>query len=116
MAITGYPGWVDKLKSGDAVNGTVDAYALVPMLYRSVNLRCDAISTVPFTLYRNDEEVEWPWKQRLSQLIKDTERSLLLTGAAYWLKLYKGRVLTGFQFLNPLTVSTHFDPSKGDDK
>ena len=112
VAITGYPGWVDKLKNGDAVNGTVDAYALVPMLYRSVNLRCDAISTVPFKLYRKDAEVEWPWKQSLAQLIKETERSLLLTGAAYWLKLYKGRVLTGFQSLNPLTMTVHYDASK----
>lgn len=112
MAITGYPGWVDKLKNGDAVNGTVDAYALVPMLYRSVNLRCDAISTVPFKLFRRDAEVEWPWKQSLAQLVKETERSLLLTGAAYWLKLYKGRVLTGFQSLNPMTMTVHFDASK----
>jgi len=114
MAITGYPGWVDKLKNGEAVNGTIEAYSLVPMLYRSVNLRCDAISTVPYRLFRNDAEVEWPWNQNLSNLMKDTERSLLLTGAAYWLKLYRGRVLTGFQFLNPLSMTVHFDASKAE--
>jgi len=114
MAITGYPGWVDKLKNGEAVDGTIDAYSLVPMLYRSVNLRCDAISTVPYRLFRNDAEVDWPWNQHLAQLMKDTERSLLLTGAAYWLKLYKGRVLTGFQFLNPLSMTVHFDASKAE--
>jgi HK97 family phage portal protein len=114
MAITGYPGWVDKLKNGEGVNGTIDAYSLVPMLYRSVNLRCDAVSTVPYRLFRNENEVEWPWNQNLANLMKDTERSLLLTGAAYWLKLYRGRVLTGFQFLNPLSMSVHFDASKAE--
>lgn len=114
MAITGYPGWVDKLKNGEGVNGTIDAYSLVPMLYRSVNLRCDAVSTVPYRLFRNENEVEWPWNQNLANLMKDTERSLLLTGAAYWLKLYRGRVLTGFQFLNPLSMTVHFDASKAE--
>jgi HK97 family phage portal protein len=114
MAITGYPGWVDKLKNGEGVNGTIDAYSLVPMLYRSVNLRCDAISTVPYRLFRNENEVAWPWNQNLANLMKDTERSLLLTGAAYWLKLYRGRVLTGFQFLNPLSMTVRFDATKAE--
>lgn len=113
MAITGYPGWVDKLRNGEGVNGTIDAYNSVPSLYRSVNLRADALSSVPYSLYRNDEKVEWPWRhQQLPQLLKETERSLLLTGAAYWLKLFKGRVLTGFQVLNPLTMTVHFDATK----
>jgi HK97 family phage portal protein len=112
MPITGYPGWVDKLRNSEGVYGTIEAYNAVPMLYRCVNLRADALSSVPYSLYRKGEEVQWPWKQHLPQLIKETERSLLLTGAAYWLKLYRGRVLTGFQFLNPTTMSVHFDETK----
>ena len=50
MPITSYPGWVDKLRQGDSLRGTIDAYSTVPMLYRAVNLRCDAISTVPYIL------------------------------------------------------------------
>lgn len=112
MPITSYPGWVDKLRHGDALEGTIDAYSTVPMLYRAVNLRCDAISTVPFNVYRNDEVVDWPFTQDLPQLMKETERHLLLTGGAFWLKLRRGRVLTGFQLLNPLTMMVDFDARK----
>ncbi len=112
MPITSYPGWVDKLRMNDALKGTIDAYASVPMLYRAVNLRCDAISTVPTKLYRLEEEAEWPFRQDLSQLIKETERHLLLTGGAFWLKLRRGNVLTGFQILNPTTMRVDWDTRK----
>ena len=109
MPITGYPGWVDAMRQGEKLTGTLDAYSAVPMLYRAVNLRCDAISSVPFHLYRNDTEVEWPWSQDLAQLIKETERDLLLTGASYWLKVQQGNVIKGFQKLNTQTVSVNYD-------
>ena len=112
MPIVGYPGWVDALRNGEALTSTIDAYNSVPMLYRAVNLRCDAISSVPYRINRNDTEVEWPWAQSFTQLIKETERSLLLTGSAFWLKLKKGNVLIGFQALNPQTVIVKFDASQ----
>ena len=112
MPITGYPGWVDAIRNGEALTSTIDAYNSVPMLYRAVNLRCDAISSVPYRINRNDTEVEWPWAQSFTQLIKETERSLLLTGSAFWLKLKKGNVLTGFQALNPQTVIVKFDANQ----
>ena len=88
-----------------------DAYEVVPMLYRAVNLRCDAISTVPYTLTRRGETVEWPWRQSPAELIKATERSLLLTGGAYWYKVIKGRTMTGFVVLNPTTMTVGFEPT-----
>jgi HK97 family phage portal protein len=112
MAIVGYPGWVDALRNGEALTSTIDGYNSVPMLYRAVNLRCDAISSVPYHIIRDDVEVMWPWAQSFTQLIKETERALLLTGSAFWLKLKKGNVLTGFQALNPQTVTVKFDASK----
>jgi HK97 family phage portal protein len=112
MAIVGYPGWVDALRNGEQLTSTIDGYNSVPMLYRAVNLRCDAISSVPYHIIRDDVEVMWPWAQSFTQLIKETERALLLTGSAFWLKLKKGNVLTGFQALNPQTVTVKFDASK----
>lgn len=109
MPITGYPGWVDALRTGEKLSGTIDAYGSVPMIYRAVNLRCDAISSVPYHIYRNDTEVDWPWQQDLAQLIKETERDLLLTGAAFWLKIQKGSVIRGFQKLNSQTVQVKYD-------
>jgi HK97 family phage portal protein len=84
------------------------------MLYRAVNLRADALSSVPFQLTRNGEPVEWPWQMNLPQLIKDTERSLLIFGAAYWLRVVKGRTLTGFISLNAANTTWFFDQSKAD--
>ena len=112
MAIVGYPGWVDALRNGEQLTSTIDGYNSVPMLYRAVNLRCDAISSVPYHIIRDDVEVMWPWAQSFTQLIKETERALLLTGSAFWLKIKKGNVLTGFQALNPQTVTVKFDASK----
>jgi len=112
MPIVGYPGWVDALRNGEALTSTIDGYNSVPMLYRAVNLRCDAISSVPYHIMRDGTEIEWPWAQSFTQLIKETERALLLTGSAFWLKLKKGNVLTGFQALNPQTVTVKFDASK----
>ena len=89
-----------------------DAYEVVPMLYRAVNMRCDAISTVPYTLTRNGDAVDWPWRQSVSELVKATERSLLLTGGAYWYKVVKGRTMTGFVVLNPTTMTVNFEPTR----
>lgn len=89
-----------------------DAYEVVPMLYRAVNLRCDAISTVPYTLKRNGDAVDWPWRQSVSELVKATERSLLLTGGAYWYKVIKGRTMIGFVVLNPTTMTVNFEPTR----
>jgi phage portal protein BeeE len=107
MAIEAIPGWVNALKNGLYVNDPITAYEKVPVLYRAVNLRADALSSVPYKLVRNNTVVEWPFKTSLPMLIRETERSLLVTGAAYWLKLYRGRVLVGFQYLNPQTMRVH---------
>ena len=97
-------------RSGRIASAT-DAYEVVPMLYRAINLRCDAISTVPYTLTRRGVVVDWPWRQSPSELIKATERSLLLTGGAYWYKVIKGRTMTGFVVLNPTTMTVNFQPT-----
>lgn len=110
-----YPaGWLDTLNKSGRLYSTGDAYRMVPMLYRAVNLRADALSSVPFQLTRNDQPVEWPWQMNVPQLIKDTERSLLVYGAAYWLRVIKGRTLTGFICLNPANTTWFFDQGKAD--
>lgn len=110
-----YPnGWLDTMNRSGKLYSPADAYRMVPMLYRAVNLRADALSSVPFQLTRNGEPVEWPWQMNLPQLIKDTERNLLIFGAAYWLRVVKGRTLTGFISLNAANTTWFFDQSKAD--
>ncbi len=107
MAIEAIPGWVNALQNAESVGGTVGAYALVPVLYRAVNLRADALSSVPYLITRKGTPVNWPFQSSLPNLIRDTERALLLKGAAYWLRLFRGNVLIGFQQLNPQTVRVY---------
>lgn len=109
MAIEAIPGWVNALKNGNFVTNPITAYEKVPVLYRAVNLRADALSSVPYKLVRDNRVVEWPFKTSLPMLIRETERSLLVTGAAYWLRLYRGNVLIGFQYLNPQTMNVLVD-------
>ena len=109
-AIEAIPGWYSVAKKAGELYGTIDAYEKVPMLYRAINLRADALGTVPFVLERNDVNVDYPFATPMDQLIQQTERALLLTGNAFWLRLYRGRVLYGFQFLNPKSVNVEYKP------
>jgi len=90
MAIEAIPGWVNALSKAESVGGTIGADSLVPALYRAVKLRADALSSVPYLITRKGTPVSWPCKTSLPNLIRDTERALLLKGAAYWLRLFRG--------------------------
>jgi len=109
-AIEAIPGWYNVAKKAGELYGTIDAYEKVPMLYRAINLRADALGTVPFVLERNEVNVDYPFATPMDLLIQQTERALLLTGNSFWLRLYRGRVLYGFQFLNPRSVQVEFKP------
>jgi len=99
------PAWFDSLRRQGRITNTADAYLVSPLLYRATNLRADAISTVPYRMYYNGEEQPWPFLQPLSYLMKEAERGMLITGGAYWYKIYKGRRLVGFVPLNPTTMN-----------
>jgi len=107
------PDWLGRLLRNGTIKTADVGYAHVAPLYRAVNLRADAISSVPYRLMRNGVEVEWPWKKNFSRLIASTERSLLVAGAAYWVRIVKGRTLVGFEALNPTTVNYRYDPNLG---
>ena len=110
-AIVSIPGWVNDLAEGTTsknASSPVSAWSNVPLLFRAVNLRCQSISSIPFVLFKNGENVgnEWPFEYApLPELIYKIELGLLLTGAAYVLKKYDGKVLTDLQCLNPTTVT-----------
>jgi HK97 family phage portal protein len=105
MGQVSLPAWVEQIQTQDKLRDTAEAYKKVPMLYRAINLRADAISSVPFRVERNGEPSEWYFKTDLSELLRETETSLLLSGAAFWLKIMRGRVLVGFKVMNPFTMT-----------
>jgi len=109
-AIEAIPGWYSIAKNAGELYGTLDAYEKVPMYYRAINLRADALGTVPYELIRAGLPVDYPFSTPLENLIQQTERALMLVGRAFWLRLYRGRVLYGFQFINPRSVEVTFHP------
>lgn len=108
-AIEAIPGWYNVAKKAGELYDTLDAYEKVPMLHRAVNLRAEALGTVPYQLERNGVYVDYPFVTPLESLIQQTERSLLLFGHAFWLRLMRGRVLYGFQFIQPHTMRITMD-------
>jgi len=111
-AIEAIPGWYNVAKKAGELYDTLDAYEKVPMLHRAVNLRAEALGTVPYQLERGGVYVDYPFVTPLEALIQQTERSLLLFGHAFWLRLMRGRVLYGFQFIQPSSMRISFDEAR----
>jgi len=106
-AITHIPSWASSEDDyGDKIKTTQASYKLVPLVYRSIRLRCDAISSVPVRVYnQSDALVDWPFVLSPSRFLRLTEASKLLYGAAFWLKLpnpYRPKTL---DFINPFTMN-----------
>jgi HK97 family phage portal protein len=109
--ITNVPGWVEMLTSDGVPDSVATLYKRVPILFRAVQLRCDALSTVPVNIYKGEEnEVEWPYPTNLGELLWRWEASLLLSGGAY------GEIIankSGFRkdvrYRNPFDISTKYE-------
>lgn len=112
-AIVNIPGWAEAYNNGETMSREVktpqSAYAFVPLIYRAVRLRCDALASVPVTITQGEEtETEWPFDADLYSLIWQTEAALLLSGAAFWLKLANRVIVRDLQWINPLTMRVEY--------
>ena len=82
--ITSVPGWVELLTSDGVPDSVATLYKRVPIFFRAVQLRCDALSSVPVNIYKGEEnEVDWPYPTKLGELLWKWEASCLLSGAAF---------------------------------
>lgn len=82
--ITSVPGWVEMLTSDGVPDSVATLYKRVPILFRAVQLRCDALASVPVKIYKGEEkEAAWPFPTKLSELLWKWEASCLLKGAAF---------------------------------
>ena len=112
-AIVSIPGWAEAwneglLASGDKIVNAKGAYAYVPLIYRAMRLRCDSLVSCPIYVMKGETEVEWPFPQKLHDLIWRSEAAMLLKGAAYWLKLETSPFRlkrAGVQWLNPFSMT-----------
>jgi HK97 family phage portal protein len=109
--ITNVPGWVDLLTSDGVPDSVATLYKYVPLLFRAVQLRCDALSSVPIGIYKGEEnEVEWPYPTKLGNLLWNWEASNLLAGAAYG-EIVKNK--SGFRkdikYRNPFDIAVKYE-------
>jgi HK97 family phage portal protein len=114
-AIVHIPGWAQALDQSTEVTNSQSAFAFVPLVYRAVILRANAISSIPIAVLRKGTELEdgWPFPQHLEDLIWRTEASQLLSGAGYWLRLVNRVKLVGAQWLNPTTMKVELKEGVG---
>lgn len=92
-----------------------DAFEKVPLLFRAVRLRCNALTRVPLYVYPigGEEPIDsYPYEEQmpLERLLWLLEASLLLKGAAFTVKLADelggGQ---GYDVLNPFTMEVSYD-------
>lgn len=109
-AIVNIPAWARELANeGDKVNGSAMAYRSVPLIYRAVRLRADALSSVPVIVRQGQTEKEWPFMTPADDLLWKIETSLLLTGSAF-LEIARNTVKTkDLVFINPYTMTVDYD-------
>lgn len=110
-SIVNIPAWAQERDSDSKVKTSAEAYTLVPLIHRCVNMRASMLSGIPIRTYRNKEKADWFWSDvPAREMIFRTEAALLLTGAAYWLKATNAAgMTTGIRWLNPYTVDTKWD-------
>lgn len=117
-ALVTIPAWQQKLLSDsgnftNSIDSVAAAYSNVPMIYRAVKMRCDALSSVPIHIYKNDNEVDWPFPCDMCDLIWRMEADLLGAGFSTVLKLRNRVRVLDLQRLNPFTVAIHYDNANG---
>jgi HK97 family phage portal protein len=109
--ITNVPGWVETLTSDGVPDSVATLYKRVPIFFRAVQLRCDALASVPVKIYKGeDKEVEWPYPTKLGELLWRWEASCLLSGAAF------GEIITNktgyrkdVRYRNPFDMTVKYD-------
>lgn len=109
--ITNVPGWVDMLTSDGVPDSVATLYKRVPILFRAIQLRCDALASVPVAILKGEEnEVDWPYPTKLGELLWKWEASCLLSGAAF------GEIITNksgyrkdIRYRNPFDMTAKYD-------
>lgn len=109
-ALVTIPAWQQKLLSDSAdftnsIDSVDAAYSNVPMIYRAVKMRADALSSVPVIIRKGDTEKPWPFPCEMRDIIWKIEADLLGAGKACALKLRNRARVLDLQRLNPFTVA-----------
>jgi HK97 family phage portal protein len=113
-AIVNIPAWAQAMIEGgsgqrDTINTVSAAIAFVPLVNRAMQLRADALASVPlyFTKLDGETEVEPPLEVDWRNLLWHTEASLCTEGANYIEKIprIRSQKVGGLKWINPTTMS-----------
>ena len=110
----------------DRIVNATDAFARVPLIFHATRKYCNALTKVPFYVWRDDgkteaTEADLPFEiTRTGQVRRLNVRNLLwqsraaglLTGANYIVKRSTGRTIQQVQWVNPVTVRTEMHNGK----
>jgi len=116
----GNEGWTI-LSGDDTKTETREYYKFIPTLYRAVQLRMNAISTMPFELLKGKTQVDYSgdWQNKVNfmpnpfALLELVEASLVVAGCAYLFR-EKSQVATkGLRYHLPTSVTPIIDPERG---
>ena len=112
--ITSVPGWVEMLTSDGVPDSVATLYKRVPTLFRAVQLRCDALASVPVNVYKGEEnETAWPFPTRLGELLWKWEASCLLSGAAFGeIVANKSGYKKDIRYRNPFDMTVKYEGGK----
>lgn len=112
--ITSVPGWVEMLTSDGVPDSVATLYKRVPTLFRAVQLRCDALASVPVNVYKGEEnETAWPFPTRLGELLWKWEASCLLSGAAFGeIVANKSGYKKDIRYRNPFDMTVKYESGK----
>lgn len=91
-------------------------FAKVPWVYRSVQMRSQALSALPFAVLKGDTEQDIDkiaYLRGFVQLLYRIEQSLVLYGAAYVMPERNRLIPLGLRWLSPLSITPKFDKDKG---
>ena len=90
------------------------AYQEVSWVRRCVELRANALSSIPVKVYKGDTETEWEFANDMPLLLWLTEAALQIYGAAYWgRKRNVFGIDRGYRWLLPPTMKPVITASEG---
>lgn len=101
--------------------GIKDYFKAVPWLFRGIGLRADAVSTMPFSIYRGENEIDTSvnyenvveFLPNPKRTLKLLEMSLALMGVGYLFNVRNNVVTLDLKYLNPNTITPIIDEREG---
>jgi phage portal protein BeeE len=105
----------------DGKTGIKEYFKAVPWLFRGVSLRANAVSKMPFEIYKGDGEDAIDASDKYENVVKFMpnpmrtlrliEMSLALMGVAYLFNVRNQVVTLDLKYLNPTTIEPIIDES-----